>query len=85
MVCVSSYIWVKSESSLAKSSKTLHFGDEDGPLQNFIWAVKCIYLSNAQGLNPFDFSETAGISVCWETWLCAFELFATGKGVENVN
>ena len=36
MVCVSSYILVKSESSLAKSLKTLHFGDEDCPLQNFI-------------------------------------------------
>ena len=54
-------------------------------MQNFIRAVKCIYLSNAQGLKPFDCSETAGISVCWERWLCAFELFATGKGVENVD
>ena len=36
MVCVSSYTHVKSESSLAKSLKPLHFGDEDGPLQNFI-------------------------------------------------
>ena len=85
MVCVSSYILVKSESSLVKSLKTLHFGDEDGPLQNFIWAVKCIYLSNAQGLKPFDCSETAGVSVCWERWLCTFELFAMGKGVENVD
>ena len=42
-------------------------------------------LSSTQGLKPFDCSETAGISVCWETWLCAFELFVMGKGVENVD
>ena len=43
-----------------------------------------VYLSNAQGLKPFDCSETAGISARWERWLRAFELFATGKGVKNV-
>ena len=44
-----------------------------------------VYLSDAQGLKPFDCSETAGISACWERWLRAFELFATGKGVKNVH
>ena len=39
----------------------------------------------AQGLKPFDCSETAGISARWERWLRAFELFATGKGVKNVD
>ena len=38
-----------------------------------------VYLSDAQGLKPFDCSETAGISARWERWLRAFELFATGK------
>ena len=42
-----------------------------------------VYLSDAQGLKPFDCSETAGISARWERWLWAFELFATGKGVKN--
>ena len=42
-----------------------------------------VYLSDAQGLKPFDCSETAGISARWERWLRAFELFATGKGVKN--
>ena len=44
-----------------------------------------VYLSDAQGLKPFDCSETAGISARWERWLRAFELFATGKGVKNVD
>ena len=44
-----------------------------------------VYLSDAHGLKLFDCSETAGISARWETWLRAFELFATGKGVKNVD
>ena len=44
-----------------------------------------VYLSDAQGLKPFDCSETAGISARWERWLRAFELFATGKGVKNID
>ena len=44
-----------------------------------------VYLSDAHGLKPFDCSETAGISARWERWLRAFELFATGKGVKNVD
>ena len=44
-----------------------------------------VYLSDAQGLKPFDCSETAGISARWERWLRAFELFATGKAVKNID
>ena len=44
-----------------------------------------VYLSDAQGLKPFDCSETAGISARWERWPRAFELFATEKGVKNVD
>ena len=44
-----------------------------------------VFLSDAQGLKPFDCSETAGISARWERWLRAFQLFATGKGVKNVD
>ena len=40
-----------------------------------------IYLSDAQ----LDCSETAGVSAGRERWLRAFELFATGKGVENAD
>ena len=47
--------------------------------------MSSIYLSDAQGLKPFDCSETAGISARWERWLRAFELFATGKGVKNAD
>ena len=47
--------------------------------------MSSIYLSDAQGLKPFDCSETAGISARWERWLRAFELFATKKGVKNTN
>ena len=44
-----------------------------------------VYLSDAQGLKPFDCSETAGIFARWERWLRAFELFAAGKVVKNVD
>ena len=44
-----------------------------------------VHLSDAQGLKPFDCSETAGISARWERWLRAFELFATGKGITDVD
>ena len=44
-----------------------------------------VYLSDAHGLKPFACSESAGISVRWERWLRDFELFATGKGVKNVD
>ena len=41
--------------------------------------MESVYLSDAQGLKPFDCSETASLSARWERWLRAFELFATGK------
>ena len=44
-----------------------------------------VFLSDTQGLKPFDCSQTAGISARWKRWLRAFELFATGKGVKNVD
>ena len=43
-----------------------------------------VYLSDAQGLKPFDCSETAGISAGKDGFEL-FELFATGKGVKNVD
>ena len=42
--------------------------------------MSSVFLSNVNGLAPFDCSETAGISARWERWLRAFELFAAGKG-----
>ena len=50
-----------------------------------IFEMAVVYLSDAQGLRPFDCSQTAGISARWERWLRAFELFAAGKGVKNVD
>ncbi|KAL9986226.1 hypothetical protein ACROYT_G000337 [Oculina patagonica] len=44
-----------------------------------------VFLSDTQGLKPFDCTETAGISARWERWLRAFELYAAGKGVKNVD
>ena len=44
-----------------------------------------VYLSDAQGLKPFECSETAGISARRERRLRAFEFFATGIGVKNVD
>lgn len=44
-----------------------------------------VYLSDAQGLKPFECSETAGISARRERRFRAFEFFATGKGVKNVD
>ncbi|XP_078374413.1 uncharacterized protein LOC144657954 [Oculina patagonica] len=44
-----------------------------------------VCLSDTQGLKPFDCIETAGISARWERWLRAFELYAVGKGVKNVD
>ena len=44
-----------------------------------------VYLSDTHGLKPFDCTDTAGISARWERWLRAFELFAVGKGVKNVD
>ncbi|KAL9967182.1 hypothetical protein ACROYT_G025359 [Oculina patagonica] len=44
-----------------------------------------VYLSDTQGLKPFDCTETAGISARWERWLRAFELYSAGKGVKNVD
>ena len=43
-----------------------------------------VYLSDAQGLKPFDCSETAVISARWERWPRVFELFATEKGAHHV-
>ena len=45
--------------------------------------MSSVFLSNVNGLAPFDCSETAGIFARWERWLRAFELFAAGKGVKN--
>ena len=47
--------------------------------------MSSVYLSDTQFLKPFDCPETAGISARWERWLRAFELFAKGRGVQNVN
>ena len=44
-----------------------------------------VYLNDAHGLKPFACSETPGISARWERWLRTFELFATAKGVKNVD
>ena len=41
-------------------------------------------LSDLSGLESFDCTDSAGISARWERWLRAFELFAAGKGVTNV-
>ena len=47
--------------------------------------MSSIYLGDTRFLKPFDCPETAGISARWERWLRAFELFAKGRGVQNVN
>ena len=47
--------------------------------------MSSIYLGDTWFLKPFDCPETAGISARWERWLRAFELFAKGRGVQNVN
>ena len=47
--------------------------------------MSSIYLGDTRFLKPFDCPEIAGISARWERWLRAFELFAKGRGVQNVN
>ena len=47
--------------------------------------MSSIYLGDTRFLKPFDCPETAGFSARWERWLRAFELFAKGGGVQNVN
>ena len=42
------------------------------------------FLSELVGLEPFDCTESAGLAARWERWLPAFELFATGKGVTDM-
>ena len=53
-------------------------------MRTFIRDGKCL-VKRCTRLKPFDCSETAGISARWERWLRASELFATGKGVKNVD
>ena len=42
-----------------------------------------VSLHDIQTMQPFDCSDTSGISARWKRWLRAFDLYAGGKGVNQ--
>ena len=75
--------WLNPNQSVVKSVRHCILA-----MRTVLWSLfekASVYLSDAQGLKPFYYSETAGISVRWERWLRAFELFSAGKVVRNVD
>ncbi|CAC5383107.1 unnamed protein product [Mytilus coruscus] len=44
-----------------------------------------VLLPDFSGIQNFDISDSAGLSARWKRWLRAFQLFAAGKGVTDVD
>ncbi|CAG2225151.1 unnamed protein product [Mytilus edulis] len=44
-----------------------------------------VLLPDVSGIQNFDISDSTGLSARWKRWLRAFQLFAAGKGVTDVD
>ena len=69
--------WINPNQSLVKSVRHYILATKT-VIRRSLFEMESVYLSDAQGLKPFDCSETS-LSARWERWLRTFELFATGK------
>ena len=45
--------------------------------------ASAVLMHDLQGLPNFDVSNVTGIASKWKRWRRAFELYATGKGIED--